>query len=81
MVPAWSLPVLVLAARTFWPVLSLLIGTSAPEAVSTLVPAVKLSPPHEGPVVSVPARAAAPVSAAWARPVQENLPVWAAVMA
>jgi hypothetical protein len=46
-----------------------------------LVPAVKLSPPHEGPVVSVPARAAAPVSAAWARPVQENLPVWAAVMA
>jgi hypothetical protein len=44
-VPAVVLPVLVLVARTFSPIFSLLMATSAPEAVRTLVLAVKDSPP------------------------------------
>src|ERR1700677_4773255 len=48
MVSGWVFPVLVLVARTFSPTLSWLIGTAAPDASSTLVPAVKLSPPTAG---------------------------------
>jgi hypothetical protein len=39
-------PVFVLVARTLSPGLSWLIGIAAPVASRTLVPAVKLSPPH-----------------------------------
>ena len=46
---AWPvvLPVFVLVARTFSPTFSLLMATSAPDAVRTLVVAVKDMPPQE----------------------------------
>jgi hypothetical protein len=74
MVSAWFLPVFVVAARTFCPGLRDEMGTALPSASSTLVLAVKLSPPQLGPDSS-PSRAPAsspedpdPASAVSARP-------------
>src|SRR6266700_46907 len=74
MVPAWSLPVRVLAVRTFWPRRSREIGVFLPLASRTLVPGLKLSPPQ---VTAAPARSAS----AKPTPISTTLPTAAAQLA